>query len=304
MKEITPIENKNLPDVKEAPPGIARTEQEAWRNILGTRVEVMPLPDYITPEVKTNLEKLGFGEIISMPKLDLKSLAYLKEVGIDRYLNELDNKYPKWKEGVIDTSPIYYTAFGGSQELYNQPRFKDRTRDEINYWYDVYYENVPFPSLPECIAVETVIKPDFTSLWPPKTQNQYPETPFAQKIELPGDRRKKTFNVVDQAIRTKKKNILEELGLADKPADVRQLEVFEYMLLRTRLDLGKNSLVEEWTNTPNRSNSNYDLNARGLDQTMTSRYCARGDEDGQIYSRHPETEDWNIGWRAAVVLGS
>jgi hypothetical protein len=44
MKEKTPIENKNLTDVKEAPFRIERTEQEAWKNTLGTRVEVKPLP--------------------------------------------------------------------------------------------------------------------------------------------------------------------------------------------------------------------------------------------------------------------
>jgi hypothetical protein len=39
---------------------LARREQEAWQNILGTRVEVKPLPDSVTPEVRRNLERMGF----------------------------------------------------------------------------------------------------------------------------------------------------------------------------------------------------------------------------------------------------
>src|SRR5947199_10739307 len=81
----------------EATSELIRGEQEAWQNMLGTRVEVKPLPDSVTPEVRSNLEQMGFGLLRYVPALNLGSILTLQERGVEEYLTELQRKYPKWK---------------------------------------------------------------------------------------------------------------------------------------------------------------------------------------------------------------
>src|SRR5436305_205668 len=146
MKEKTPTENKSLHNVKEAPLGIARTEQEAWKEVLGSRVEIKPLPEIVTPEVKRNLDRLELG-LRYVPRLELGTIDDLRSKGVDRYLEELQQKYPKWKqlESLTDREVVDHAIPRNLQE---------------NYWSRVEYSDIAFPILPgQWMAVETVNMP-------------------------------------------------------------------------------------------------------------------------------------------------
>jgi hypothetical protein len=107
---------------------LAKREQETWHNdVLGARVDVAPLPDYVTPDVQRNLKGLGFEEIIYMPSLDLKTVAYLRSVGVDRYLEELQQKYPKWKplESLLDRERADHTVPRNLEKSYYWRRVKN-----------------------------------------------------------------------------------------------------------------------------------------------------------------------------------
>lgn len=213
MKEKTPIQNKNLPDVKEAPPGIARTEQEAWQNILGTRVEVKPLPDSVTPEVRSNLERMGFG-LRYVPALDLGNIAYLRERGVNKYLAELQQKYPKWKpfESLSDRERADHTV----------PRNLEK-----GYWELVRDGKVDFPVLPgQWMGVETVERPSYRT------------TPLAKRLRLQGDEvfsSNHSWNRVHNAIEREKRRILGDIGLSGNPVDIRMLEALEIRSTREEL---------------------------------------------------------------------
>jgi hypothetical protein len=187
MKEITPIENKNLPDVKEAPPGIARTEQEAWQNILGTRVEVKPLPDSVTPEVKMNLEQLGFG-LRYVPRLELGNADNIRRRGVEQYLIDLQRKYPKWK-------PLESLS-NSEREDHRVPRNLER-----RYWRHVKNRKIAFPILPgQWMAVEIIDKPSYGE--------KYTRTPFAERLGFQDDRFNVSWNHAHTAIEREKPRIL------------------------------------------------------------------------------------------------
>src|SRR5688500_13531941 len=79
-------------------PELYNREREAWKNdVLSIEVNVPPLPDFVTPEVQSKLIEFGFGDLIYVPRLNLKSLSYLRSVGVDSHLEELEGEYPKWR---------------------------------------------------------------------------------------------------------------------------------------------------------------------------------------------------------------
>jgi hypothetical protein len=274
MKEITPIENKNLPDVKEAPPGIARTEQEAWQNILGTHVEVKPLPDSVTPEVRSNLERMGFG-LRYVPALDLGNIAYLRERGVNKYLAELQQKYPKWKpfESLSDRERADHTV----------PRSLEKW-----YWEHVNDGRVAFPVLPgQWMSVETVDKPSY--------REKYARTPFAERLGFRDNRFNVSWTDAHTAIEREKLSILSDIGVSGRSVDSRFLEAIEWNLLGNREGWGKTN-TSEWTNTEFRGPG-------GLRRRLIVGHSGRG---GAAYvdRDHPDVSGNHIGFRAAIVLGS
>jgi hypothetical protein len=183
---------------------LVRGEQKAWKNVLGARVDIAPLPEYVMPEAQRNLEKLGFEKIIYMPKLNLKTVDYLRSVGVDRYLEELQEEYPKWKnfESLSDSQRGDHTI---SRNL------------EKDYWEKVLYGNIDFPALSgQWMAVETVAKPSYGK--------KYSHTAFAEKLGFGDDRFNVSWSAVHTAIEREKRGILGgELGLEGRPADIRLL---------------------------------------------------------------------------------
>lgn len=85
----------------EATSELGKREQEAWHGVLGTRVEVKPLPEIVTPEVRKNLERLGFG-LRYVPRLELGTVVDIRRDGIirkgvDQHLKHLQSVYPNWR---------------------------------------------------------------------------------------------------------------------------------------------------------------------------------------------------------------
>ena len=80
----------------EAASDLGRREQEAWQRVLGVRAEIKPLPESITPEVRRNLERLGF-DLRYVPAIDLGTVDNLKRKGAGQYLKDLQRVYPNWK---------------------------------------------------------------------------------------------------------------------------------------------------------------------------------------------------------------
>lgn len=283
--EQEPIATEPMVDIPESAPvgpesapvatgEVQRKEQEAWSNVLGARVDVAPLPDYVTPDVKRKLEELGFGKLIYIPKLDLKTASHIGSVGVDSYLKELQRRYPKWKpvEDLSDSEKRDHTVPRNLEEW---------------YWQNVGDGNIDFPSLKgQWMAVETVDKP--------KWGDSYPDTPFARKIGQRGNRFSKSWNTINGAIEKEKAKVIRELGLSGRAVDLRQLEALEWNLAGNREGWGKTDSYE-WTNTEYR--------VSGDSYRVLVGYSAYGGAGLAVWY-HPDLGDGAVGWRAAVVLGS
>ncbi|MDQ3975753.1 MAG: hypothetical protein M3264_04425 [Thermoproteota archaeon] len=276
MKEKTPTENKNSLHVTETVPSIERAEQKAWQKVLGTRVEVKPLPEIVTPEVKRNLEIFGFG-LRYVPALDLGSKSFLQERGVDEYLTELERKYPKWK--TLESLTLW-----SDRELADHT--VPRNLEEW-YWKLVEKGNVDFPVLPgQWMAVETVKKPS--------SGEKYTSTPFAERLGFRDDRGNVSWNDAHNAIEREKTGILSDIGLSGRSTDLRFLEALEYNLLGNREGWGKTN-TQEWTNT--------ELRKWGASRRFLLGYSDRGGV-GYLLHHKPGDSHSSIGFRAAVVLGS
>ncbi len=268
--EPIPIGYENIPPVLgEAP----RIEQEIWHNKLGARVETKPLPEYVTRKVIEKLGEQGFESIIYMPRLKLRDLAYLKLVGVDKYIEELTRDYPKLR-------PLE-SLFHLQKTNVNISRMPEKW-----FFQNVMDEKIDFPSLPgQWMAIETVDKP--------KRGEKYKDTPLADRIGLPGDRFNKLWITVDNAIKNEKTKFLREVDLLHTPADLRQFEVFEWSLIANRFGWGATNSYE-WTNTEYRGSG-------------SSNHCIVGSSDnggaGNVFWDYPGYAKSYVGWRSAVVLG-
>ena len=122
-------------------------EKEAWKRVLGTEVEVKPLPTILTLEIKSNLEKYGF-KLRYIPALNLEP-EYLKNNSVEDYLKRLNERYPKWKP---------------YDSLNEDERFNYLVSRNLKKWFweGVKTNLIDFPKLPgQWVAVETIEKPDF-----------------------------------------------------------------------------------------------------------------------------------------------
>jgi hypothetical protein len=249
---------------------LARREQEAWQTILGTRVEVKPLPDIVTPEVTRGLERFGFG-LRYVPALGLGNISSLRERGVDKYLADLQLKYPNWK------------SFESLSDRHHSiPR-----NLKIWFWKIVNDGDVDFPVLPgQWMAVETVDKPSYVE--------KYVRTPLAPRLGFLNDRFNACWDDAHSAIEREKPIILSNIGVSRQSGDVRLLEAIEWNLLANREGWGK-------TNTPEWTNTEY----RGFG--ISHRLIVGNSDDGgaaAVGHVHPGYSGDLVGFRAAVVLGS
>src|SRR5205823_4531563 len=163
-----------------------------------------------------------------VPRLELGTIDDLRSKGVDRYLEELQQKYPKWKqlESLTDREVVDHAIPRNLQE---------------NYWSRVEYSDIAFPILPgQWMAVETVNMPS--------SGEKYAITPFAERLGFQGDRFNVSWNDAHTAIEREKGRILSDIGVSGESADLRFLEAIEWNLLGNREGWGKTN-TDEWTNT-------------------------------------------------------
>lgn len=261
------------PAAPEVPVPDSTGEQRRWQDVLGSRVEVKPIPSSITPEVRRNLEALGL-ELVYLPKLELGTLADLKRLGEGRFLDDLQRRYPKWKhyESMRDTEKEDHSVSRNLNEW---------------YWGLVKDGKVDFPGLSgQWMAVEKVEKPAYRS--------KYPRTPLAEKLGFRDDRFNVSWNDAHNAIEREKRKILSEIGLPGRESDLRLLETVEWNLLGNREGWGKTNTYE-WTNTEYRESGDSDRLVVGDSDLGGAAY---------VYWDPPGLSYVLVGFRAAVVLGS
>jgi MoxR-like ATPase len=249
---------------------VIRGEIQGWRNVLGTEVDIQPLPASITPEVRRNLERMGM-ELRFIPSVDLGSLDELKRKGQEQFLTDLQRKYPKWRryESLSDTEREDHSV----------------TRNLEKWFWELAKEDrMDFPSLPgNWVAVETMPKPSYGE--------HYAPSKVGEKLGFE-DRFNVTWNDANEAIQRQKRDILSEAGL--RSGDVRMLNAVEWNLLANREGWGQTNTYE-LTNTEARGDG-------GSNRVIVGRSEAGGAARALWYS--PEDSDENIGFRVAVVLGS
>lgn len=252
---------------------LARREQEAWQNTLGIRVEVKPLPDTVTPEVRKNLKEMGF-DLRYVPALDLGNKSYLRERGVDGYLAELEQKYPKWK------------PFGSLLARERADHAVPINLKEL-YWELVKDGRVAFPVLTgQWMAIETVDKPSYGK--------EYARTPFTERLGFRNDRFNVSWDDAHNAIEREKPKILSNIGVSRQSGDVRFLEAIEWNLVGNREGWGKTN-TWEWTNTEY-------LGPHGSERIIIGHSHWGGAGDVNFYlPGHPHEA---VGFRHAVALGS
>jgi len=217
----SPAESKTI-----VSPETLKNEQEAWKKVLGVEVEVPPLPDSVTPEVREKLKELGM-ELRFIPNVSLDTIAEIKKSGVDEYLKNLQRRYPNWHK--------YETLTDSQKGDHSIPR-------NLNEWYWnlVKDEKVSFPQLSgKWMAVETMPKPKYGDKYSPST--------ITDELGLE-DRFNVTWNDANKAINTAEGNILFAAGLSVIGVQVRMLEAIEWNLLANREGWGKTDTYE-WTNT-------------------------------------------------------
>jgi hypothetical protein len=253
---------------------LGKREQEAWQRLLGTRIEVKPLPDSVTPEVRRNLERLGFNLLCYVPRLELGTVDNIRSRGVEKYLKNLQRVYPNWKH--------FESLSDREREDHSVPRNLEQW-----FWERVREGDIDFPVLPgQWMAVEKLEKPAYG--------RKYSITPFAERLGFRDDRFNVSWNDAKHAIDLQKhRGIPSEIGLTSG-ADLRFLEVLEWNLIANREGWGKTDTYE-WTNTKYRE-SGYSYRLLGGDSS-------RGGAAFVSFDR-PHNSNVEIGFRAAVVMGS
>lgn len=265
--------NTNVPaaeSISIVAPESLRGEQDAWKKVLGTEVDIQPLPASITPEVKKNLEKMGM-ELRFIPSLNLDTLEALKKKGEEGYLDVLQRRYPNWRryESLNDTQR------GDHAVTRNLSQW---------YWESIRDGKIDFPKLPgNWVAVEMMPKP--------ADGDHYAPSKMSEKLGFK-DRFNVTWDNANKAINREKRNILSEAGL--RSGDVRMLEAVEWNLLANREGWGKTNTYE-WTNT--------EFRVSGVSLRVVVGYSDDGGAAKAIWA-FPDSSDDHLGFRVAVVFGS
>jgi len=200
-------------------------EQNAWSDVLGANVEVPPLPAEVTPEVQRNLERLGF-ELRYIPKLDMGTVDELKRNGQEKFLDEIQRRYPNWRR---------------HESLSSEQRQDHNVGRNLEEWFWGLAKDgkMEFPQLPgSWVAVETMPKPSYG--------DTYAKTPVGEGLGME-DRFSVSWDDAHQAIETHKRELLGEIGLSSSK-EVRMLEAVEWNLLANREGWGSTNTYE-WTNT-------------------------------------------------------
>lgn len=210
-------------------------EEEEWEKILGTKVEVLPLPFWVTPEVRENLKSLGT-KLVYIPRFNLNP-DDLKRQSPDEYLNTLQTIYPNWRplESLSDDEENDHSVV--------------RNLDKL-YWEVIKDGRIDFPNLPgRWMFVETIDKPNQNEQYPPtsltKKMNAH-KAPQQEEVDFTG-RFGIIYNQVTEAKNRIKVEVLDEAGLDvnyQNKVDLRMLTTLEWNLLANRFGWGKTDSYE------------------------------------------------------------
>lgn len=222
-------------------------EGNEWERLLGAKVEIPPLPSWVTSEVKSKLEGLRFNELICVPPLNLGNLDDLKkpvivkrknnntgeeeevDIAVEKYLEKLHAEYPNWKpyESLTDKEKTDHSVVRNL---------------EIWYWQQVRADRIDFPALPgKWLAVEGVEKPNYGT--------KYAVTPLAGKMGFE-DRFNHPWNDITEAQQRVEGDILDEIDVnnirlkANDKAKLVKLTALQYNLLANRFGWGKTDTYE------------------------------------------------------------
>lgn len=250
-------------------------EQEYWSNFLGAQVEVPPLPSDITPELAEKFrgdpEHVG---IRAFPKLEIGTLNDLKTLGVDAFLDRIQQKYPGLRvyESLSDTEKQDHT-------IGRLPRKW--------YWEQVKDGKVSFPEgygKGGWLLTEVMPKPAYGG--------SYERTMISDELGHT-ERFNVTWNTAHQDISGHKAAILSKLGVSSN-RDVRMLKTEELNMLFNREELGATDTYE-WAEDEYRES--------GGSGRLIVGHSGRGGA-ANVYWGHPDYSYGYIGFRAAVVLGS
>lgn len=261
------------PEVRPTIPSIdiQRQEQQKWLDLLGTRVDIKPLPAHITPEVQRKLEGMGL-KIVYIPQLNLDPTS-LKNKEVSAYLNDLAGRYPKWK-------PYEF--------LSNLEKTDHTVVRNLNKWYweRVKKDTVGFPVLyGQYMAVEMMPKP--------KLGDKYQKSDLTGAMGL-NDRFDVSWNNATQGIITMKSFITSKAGLDRAPVIIRMLTALEWNLLANREGWGKTNTYE-WVNDEYRGSGDSGRLMVGYSDLGGAAYALWGP---------PDRSRGYVGFRVAVVLGA
>lgn len=255
---------------KSVSPEAVKSEQEAWKKVLGVEVDIAPIPDSVTPEVREKLKDLGM-ELRFIPDLDLDTVEEIKKIGVDEYLKSLQRRYPNWHK--------YETLSDSQKSDHSIPR-----NIEEWYWNLVKDGKVSFPKLSgKWIAVETILKPQYGE--------KYGSSKITDELGLE-DRFNVSWNDASKRISEAEGNILSAAGLPIIGEQVRMLEAVEWNLLANREGWGKTNTYE-WTNTEYRGDGGSYRFIVGFSVLGGAAFANWGS---------PEHSDDFLGFRLAVVL--
>ncbi len=205
--------------VLEARRGIAEysnreiSEQNAWRQELGSEIIVNPLPAYVTKDVEEKLFKLGFRSINYLPDLNLQEIT-LRKIGPEAYVRDVSRQYPRW-------IPFEDLSFAQKSD-------HSFSRNIIKwFWNEIKNRRIEFPKLPGLwMAVEDIEKPALGK--------KYGKMPFAEILGLGEDRIGHSWSDICNRMESAKSEILSYIGLSKHPIELRFLEAIEYNLLANR----------------------------------------------------------------------
>lgn len=271
MAEGSGTGSKDLPR-QEIQSELQIAEQNAWVDVLGTIVDVTPLPSHITPEIRQKLEALGM-ELRFVPKLDLQE-NYLRDNSAQAYLWRLNSYFPKWQPYerlLVDERP--------------DPKI---VRNLIShYWEEVKKGAIDFPALPgQWIAVETSAQPS-NNLQSPLTTAMGLTT----RIGL-------MWNEVQEKLPESKENISKQVGLGsdggNRSIEFRLLRALEWNLLANR---------QHWKETDQEWLEDIHHDSRGL-RHLVARHSTHPRYKGtnSIMYDFPDIPNSSFGFRPALIL--
>jgi hypothetical protein len=214
---------------------ICWAEEFEWKRILGVDLEIPPLPEYITYDVKNRIEREGF-EIVYKPPIDI-DLEELKNMSVDDFLKNLQNKYPKWKRNSDLTE----------EEKKNfDPEVFPNVDEKLYQWLKSgELKGLDFSG--RWMAVETFMKP--SDRWSSVNFDaEYRNAPFTKRLGLE-TRFGLSYDKCQAAIRSRATDFSIVTKMPDPKKMLRLLDPIEYNLFCNRFGWGKAKGANEWVET-------------------------------------------------------